>query len=70
MCIQLLSISHFAPSLVHDMQWYTLSVTYNYHRLRSSVVEGYVNGQQVLSAEVSMPSTDDVRECHVIIVEM
>ena len=55
---------------MHNMQWYMLSVTYNYHRLRSSVVEGYVNGQQVLSAEVSMPSTDDVRECHVIIIEM
>ena len=37
-----------------------LAVSYNYRRLRSSELECYVNGQQVLSTEVSMPSSDDV----------
>ena len=37
-----------------------LGVGYNYHRLRSSELECYVDGQLVLTADVSMPTSDDV----------
>jgi hypothetical protein len=46
-------------SFLHN-KWYMLAVSYNYHRLRSSELECYVDGQQVLSTEVSMPSSDDI----------
>ena len=42
------------------IQWYMLSVTYAYHRLRSSELTCYVDGLPVMTLEVSMPSTDDV----------
>ena len=51
-----------APCPLH--QWYMLTVSYNYHRLKASELECYVNGQLVLSADVTMPSSEDVTHTH------
>lgn len=37
-----------------------LTVVYEYHRLRQSEIRCYVDGQLILTAEVSLPSTDEV----------
>ena len=52
------------------IQWYMLSVTYAYHRLRSSELTCYVDGLPVMTVEVSMPSTDDVSQPGSLIAEL
>lgn len=48
----------FFPAL----QWYMLSVVYMHHHIKSSELCCYLNGRAVLSAEVTLPNTDDVSQ--------
>ena len=49
-------------------QWYMLTVVYQYHMLRSSTLQCYINGSLVLSADVTLPVSEEVSTAKIIII--
>jgi hypothetical protein len=52
--------THPVDFVFHSYQWYMVTVVYEYHRLKSSEVTCYINGQLCLSADVTLPSNDEM----------
>lgn len=49
-------------SNLHPHRWYMLTFSYTHNRVRSSQLCCYVNSRCLLSADVTLPTTDDVCE--------
>lgn len=53
--------THRVEFAFQSYQWYMLTVSYTHNRVRSSQLCCYVNGKLLLHADVTLPTTDDVR---------
>lgn len=53
--------THVVDFVFQCYKWYMLSVVYVHNRIKSSGLNCYVDGKLVLTADISLPNTTDVR---------